>query len=149
MHETRRKIYHFICQFHAEHATAPSLRDIARAVGCALTNAHYHVQRLVADGYLKATPYGQAVPASGGGRDDLALADGHGTRSGAARRARILEFVKRWEARNGCFPSYTQIAHGVGLAHASSAAFHLKKLEISGQLRRARDGRWETVGRAS
>ena len=51
------------------------------------------------------------------------------------RQKEILNWIKKYAIEHGVSPTRTEIAHGVGLADASSVAAHLKRLEHGGWIR--------------
>ena len=51
------------------------------------------------------------------------------------RQREILNWIKRHVIEHGVPPTRTEIAHGVGLADASSVAAHLKRLEQGGWIK--------------
>lgn len=140
MHTTRLAIYRFICEFNNMHRTAPSYRDVARAVGCSVQNVLHHVQALIAEGYLEMTEQRKVIPA-------LCAPNlpENGYKNGKARRAAILHFARAWQAQFGQFPTYAQIAEGVGLNSPDTVRYHLWVLEREGKVRRSSPTRWTTV----
>lgn len=46
----------YIREHHDEHGYPPSIRDLAEAMGCSVSNAYYHLLRLEGEGLITRTP---------------------------------------------------------------------------------------------
>ena len=55
MRRTNIEVLRFIKQYLSDFGYAPSVRDISKGMNISVTTAHYHLQRLESDGYIKTS----------------------------------------------------------------------------------------------
>ena len=66
------------------------------------------------------------------GGQSKCLGEKHNMRDLTERQGQVLDWIRSYIRKHGVAPTRTELAHGLGLAEASSVTDHLKRLEAGG-----------------